>query len=42
MCPTAEDILDTAIRMNVNEFYTMEDAEKVIRAIRKMSNYYSE
>jgi perosamine synthetase len=41
MCPTAEDILNTAIRLTVNEFYTMTDAEEVIEAIRKVSNYYS-
>ncbi len=41
MCPTAEEILSTAIRLTVNEFYTMEDADDVIQAIRKVANYYS-
>jgi len=41
MCPTAEEILKTAIRLSVNEFYTDTDAEEVIEAIRKVSRYYS-
>lgn len=41
MCPTAEEILRTAIRLNVNEFYTDADCNEVIEAIRKVSNYYS-
>ena len=41
MCPTAEEILNTAIRLTANEFYTTVDAEDVIQAIRKVSNYYS-
>ena len=41
MCPTAEEILNTAIRLTVNEFYTEQDLEEVIEAIRKVSSYYS-
>ena len=41
MCPTAEEILNTAVRLNVNEFYTDRDATEVIEAIRKVSAYYS-
>lgn len=41
MCPTAEEILRTAIRMNMNEFYTDTDCNEVIEAIRKVSNHYS-
>ncbi len=41
MCPVAEDILKTAIRINVNEFYTEQDLKDTIAAIRKVSNYYA-
>lgn len=41
MCPTAEEILDTAIRLSVDEFYTDQDVEDIIQAIRKVSAYYS-
>ena len=41
MCPTAEEILNTAVRLNVNEFYTDRDAEEVVEAVRKVSKYYS-
>lgn len=41
MCPQAEEILNTAIRINVNEFYTKTDMEEVIEAIRKVSMYYA-
>ena len=40
MCPTAEEILKTAIRLTVNEFYTMEDCDEVIQSIRKVAEYY--
>lgn len=41
LCPTAEDILNTAIRMSVSEFYTEQDIADVVKAIRKVSDYYS-
>lgn len=41
LCPTAEDILKTSIRLNVNEFYTRDDLNDTINAIRKVSEYYS-
>lgn len=41
MCPTAEEILSTSIRMPVNEFYTEQDMKDVINGIRKVSNYFS-
>lgn len=41
MCPTAEEILNTAINLPVNEFYTDQDCDEVIEAIRKVSAYYS-
>ena len=40
LCPNAEAILQTAIRLNVNEFYTAQDADEVVRAIRKVADYY--
>ena len=40
MCPTAEAINHTAIRMPVSEFFTDKDCEEVIEAIRKVSSYY--
>jgi len=40
MCPTAEQINDTAIRMPVSEFFTDEDCNEVIEAIKKVSSYY--
>lgn len=40
MCPTAEKILNTAIRFNINEFYTDEDVDAVISAIRKVAGYF--
>jgi len=41
MCPTAEEICKTAIRIPVSEFYTDTDCDEVIDAIRKVSNFYS-
>lgn len=41
LCPTAEEIIRTAVRLTVNEFYTEQDMKDVIRAVRKVSDYYS-
>ncbi|HEY4554759.1 MAG TPA: DegT/DnrJ/EryC1/StrS family aminotransferase [Bacillaceae bacterium] len=41
ICPVAEEILDTAIRINISEFYEPKDLEEIIAAIEKVSNYYS-
>ena len=41
LCPVAEEILSTAIRIGVNEGYTDEDVEDIIKAIRKVSAHYS-
>lgn len=41
MCPTAEEILKTAVKININEFYTDKDIEEIGEAIRKVSAYYS-
>ena len=40
LCPEAEAILNTAIRFEVNEFYTDEDVDAIIAAIRKVSDYF--
>lgn len=41
LCPTAEEVLNTAIRIGINEFYTDDDVQEIIEAIRKVSAYYS-
>ena len=41
LCPTAEEILRTAIRLSVYQFYTEQDLNDMISAIRKVSNYFS-
>jgi dTDP-4-amino-4,6-dideoxygalactose transaminase len=40
-CPNAEAILSTAIRFGVNEFYTEQDIEDTIAAIRKVANHFA-
>lgn len=40
LCPIAEKIIKTCIRISVNEFYTPEDLKETIRAFRKISAYY--
>lgn len=40
ICPVAEQILETAVKLNVNEFYTEQDLQDTIAAIRKVSAYY--
>ena len=40
LCPTAEAILGTAVRLPVSEFYTDQDLEEVIRSIRKVAITY--
>lgn len=42
LCPTAEDILNTAIRFSFNEFYTDADVDDIIAAIRKVSTCFAE
>lgn len=42
MCKNAEEILDTAIRFNLDEFMTDEDIDDVIRGITKVANYFYE
>ncbi|NLC68293.1 MAG: DegT/DnrJ/EryC1/StrS family aminotransferase [Clostridiaceae bacterium] len=40
LCPTAEEILRTAVKITVNEFYTEQDLADVVAGIRKVSEYY--
>ena len=40
-CPIAEEILATAVRMLINEFYTEQDLQDIITAIKKVCAYYS-
>ena len=37
LCPTAEEILNTAIRFSIDEFTTDQDVEEIIAAITKIS-----
>lgn len=40
MCPIAEEILATTIRVYINEFCTNDDITEIISAIKKVSEYY--
>ena len=40
-CPVAEEILATSVRMLINEFYTEQDLQDIITAIKKVCAYYS-
>ena len=40
LCPTAEEILSTAIRLSVNEAFSDNDCNEMIEAIKKVSSYY--
>ena len=40
-CPIAEEILATSVRMLINEFYTEQDLQDIITAIKKVCAYYS-
>lgn len=40
MCPAAESILKTAVQIPLNEFYTEQDIEDIIQAVRKVASYY--
>lgn len=41
LCPVAEKVLETAIRFNMSEFYTPQDIDDIIRAIRKVSAHFA-
>ncbi|UYZ21709.1 DegT/DnrJ/EryC1/StrS family aminotransferase [Mesobacillus jeotgali] len=40
-CPNAEQILNTAVRLNLNEFYSNQDIEEMISAVSKVAAYYA-
>jgi perosamine synthetase len=40
-CPNAEHILETAILINLTEFFTDQDIEETITAIKKVTDHYS-
>lgn len=40
-CPHAEAILKTAIRFGVNEFFTEQDIEEIVAAIRKVATHFA-
>ena len=42
LCPVAEEVLRTAVVLQINEFFTDEDIEETIRAIRKVAMYFTE
>jgi perosamine synthetase len=39
-CPNAEMVLKTAVRLNINEFYTDADLEETCEAIQKVATYF--
>jgi perosamine synthetase len=39
-CPNAEQILQTAVRLPISEFYTEKDIDETAEAIRKVAAYY--
>jgi dTDP-4-amino-4,6-dideoxygalactose transaminase len=41
LCPTAEAILKTAIQIPVNEFFTEQDIDDIVRGIRKVASHYA-
>ena len=40
MCPIAEEVLNTAVRVELSEFYTEQDAQDIVSAISKVSKYF--
>ncbi len=40
LCPNAEAILNTAVQVPINEFYSDQDAEDITAAIRKIALFY--
>jgi perosamine synthetase len=40
LCPNAEEILTTSIRLTCNEFFTDDDVKDIIEGIRKVAEYY--
>ncbi len=41
LCPTAESILKTSVRLVVSEFHTDQDVEDQITAVRKVATHYT-
>lgn len=41
ICPQAESILTSAIRLPINEFYSEQDIDEMIAGIRKVAQYYA-
>lgn len=41
LCPVAEEVLKTAVRLNISEFFTEQDIEDTVRAVEKVSRYFS-
>lgn len=40
LCPQAEEILDSSVRINIDEFYTDEDLNDILRALEKISAHF--
>lgn len=40
LCPTAEAVLKTSVRINVSEFYAEQDIDETIAAIRKVAAWF--
>lgn len=40
LCPNAERILETSVRINFDEFFTDDDLNDIIAAVTKISNFY--
>jgi dTDP-4-amino-4,6-dideoxygalactose transaminase len=40
LCPVAEEILETCVTIPVNEFYTPQDVQEIIRGVRKVTLHY--
>jgi dTDP-4-amino-4,6-dideoxygalactose transaminase len=41
LCPVAEEILESTVKFNLNQFYTDTDVEEIIAAIGKIVRYYT-
>lgn len=42
LCPAAEDVLNSTVRIPVSEFYTEEDMQQTINAIVKVATWYTQ
>ncbi|MBA4542189.1 DegT/DnrJ/EryC1/StrS family aminotransferase [Thermoactinomyces daqus] len=41
LCPTAEQILQTSIRVGISEFFSEQDIEEMIEAVGKVASWYA-